>query len=461
MGGHWVALLTVLRLLRSDAAWYRGKKYVPANSAVFIAKYCFDFDSSGTNNQTGAGEVSFVVHGADPAKGDFKVILLNDQQESYPDSSSRWPGFDCGDERLQKVAKAQLLIRAKSLPENNKLHTFIVERLRPRFWFLAILDCSGVSRTIDYDLHLLNIKQGWLAEISMDRCGVASLCAFFFVYMSITMAQLYAIFLADNTSSNTKHPLRLLLTFGICAALWGIVFYTIDTLWYASAGEDTFVLYIASKLCKAWSKFTLLLILVLLSKGRCISLDLHLRDIFQAVLLVGPFCIVCVGLELWGEYDQSQKYTTSFVYGTWGGAVLVCADLALLCFYARNLLSSWHRESNADKKMFYRSWGLVYSSSFLSLPVSVIVAHFVSPWVRVETVLILNNSIHCVLLSLLVIGLWPDRTQKAFCIDKPNAELQCTFGNTAGGLLEDELKTRGGDYEEFNMEDSILANGNG
>lgn len=457
MRGHWLALLTVLRLLRSDAARYRGNKYVPANSAVFIAKYCFDFAE--LSNKTGAGEVSFAVNGAVPKKGDFKVILLNDQQDSYPDSHSRWPGFDCGDERLAKVAKAQLMIHAKSLPSNNKLHTYIVERLRPRFWFLAILDCSGVSRTIDFDLHLLNIKQGRWAELSMDRCGISSLCLFLVVYMVLGLLQVHAIFLAST--ARTKHPLRLLLTFGIIAALWGIVFYAIDTFWYASTGEDSYVLYIASKLCKAWSKFTLLLILVLLSKGRCISTDLHLRDIFQAVGIVGPFCIVCVGLELWGEYDQSQKYTTSFVYVTWAGAVLVCADLALLFFYVRNLLSSWRRETNSDTKVFYCSWGLVYSSSFLSLPVSVIVAFFVAPWVRVETVLILNNSIHCVLLCLLVIGLWPDRTQKAFCIDKPNAELQCTFGNQAGGLLEDELKTRGGDYEEFNMEDSILANGNG
>lgn len=454
MGGQRVALLTVLSVARwSHAVWIRGTKEVPANSAVFLAKYCFDFDPS--RNNTGSGEVDFILKTAGPAKGIMKFILLDDQSDSYPDTNNRWPGYDCDDESLKTVAKAQLAVQVENLPSNNRLHTFIVERLRPRYWFVAALDCSGQARTIEYELHLVNIEQGWLKEVSMDHCGIWALGTFSTVYLLTALLQVHAIFL--QSTARTKHPLRLLLAFGICAALWGMGFYTFDTFWYAARGEETFLLYFAAKGFKAWSKFTLLLIAILMSKGRGISRDLQVRDIFHGTLIVGPLMLLCLGVELWGEFDQSRKYTTSFVYSTWFGGVLIFADLVLLVMYVRNVAHAYSQEGDARKKEFYRTWGFVYSSAFLALPFSAIIAFFVGAHVRIEVMFIVNNSIHATLLGLLVVGLWPSQAHTVFCIDSCNAELASTFGNTAGSLLDVELKK--GEYDAMG-EDSILT-GNG
>lgn len=291
----------------------------------------------------------------------------------------------------------------------------------------------------------------------MDHCGLIPLGLFLAVYMGTALMQVHAIFL--QSTARTRHPLRLLLTFGICAALWGMGFYFFDTIWYASRGEDTFLLYLAAKLFKAWSKFTLLLILVLLSRGRCISHELHCQDIIHGGVIVAPFLIVCFCLELWGEYDQSRNYTTNFIYWTWVGGVLIFADLLLFGFYVKNLLQTYGEESDVAKKAFYRTWGTIYSTAFLALPAATLIAIPISPWVRVESLFVISNGVHSVLLGLLVIGLWPERTQPVFCID--NHDLASTIGSS---LFDEELKTggRGGDYQQFNMQDSILsAEGNG
>lgn len=374
----------------------------------------------------------------------MKILLLDDQGDSYPNSNDRWPGFDCDDKRLDTVAKKQQVMKLKNIgrqdPMLTRLHTYIVEKLRVRYWFVVALDCSGIDRTIEYELHLRNPKQGWLSEVSMDHCGILTLGFFLFVYLGTSLLQVKAVF--TQSTARTKHPLRLLLTFGMLSALWSTVFFTFDTYWYATRGEDSWLMYVLSKLSKAFSKFTLLLIAILLSKGRAITHELHLRDIMHAAIIVTPLVTLSWILEIWGEYDQSRLYTTNWIYSSWAGIVIILLDLVLLALYGSNLHRTWREEADEHKKQFYRTWGCVYSSAFLNLPVSAIVACFVSAHVRVEVMFIFNNSIHSLLMTLLMLGLWPEHSQSVFNIDK---SLACTFGNP-----DEELKSGlKGDYSEF------------
>lgn len=438
-------------LLRSDAAWIRGETTVKPNGAAFIGKFCFDYDVKLNNS----GEVDFTMLSADPAKGLVKILLLDDQRESYPDGNSRWPGFSCDGERLKVAAKTQTTVPLEQLRNDGRLHTYIVERIRPRWWFVVVLDCSGIQRTISYDLHMINVKSGWLRELSLDRCGIAAIAIFCGVYTIICLAQLYAVFRTSEMVARTKHPLRLLLTFGICAAVWGMAFFLLDSILFAIRGVETFLLYLASRVLKAWSKFTLLLILLLLSKGCGVSRDLRPRDIWQGSFLIGPFLLICIWLEMYGEYDQSRKYTTDFVYRTWVGGLLVLADLVLLVIYGLNVRTSYQLESSQDKKMFYSTWGSAYSLAFLTLPIAVLISPWFSAWVRSEVLFLINNITHSILLSLLVAGLWPENSQTPFCID--NKDLASTFGNQSGLL---DVADADAELSAFNAKDGV-GEGNG
>merc|ERR1719454_1957387 len=115
----------------------------------------------------------------------MKIVLLDDEVGSYPDSNNRWPGFDCNDKRLQAASKNYLNVEVDKLQVHNRLKTYIIERIRPRYWFIAALDCSGVSRTIEYDLHLRNQEHGWLQELSMDYCGLEPVCVFLVAYVGL------------------------------------------------------------------------------------------------------------------------------------------------------------------------------------------------------------------------------------------------------------------------------------
>jgi hypothetical protein len=427
----FVVLSCLSRLPWSAATWTHGTLSVAKNRAVFISKFCFDYDADGNHS----GEVDFRVTTVSPTSGTMRVILLDDQADSYPNSMSRWPGYDCTDQRLETAAKTQLFFDANQLVGTGRLHTFIVERIRPRWWFLAIVDCDGMDHELKYSLHMTNTKAGWMEELSLDRCGLGTYVFVCLIYLGIGIVQIKAVVM--QSSARTKHPLRLILCFGINAALWSTGLYALDTLWYAWHGKNMYGVYFTAKCCKALSKFSLMFILMLLSRGRCISADLLLKDLWQNTMLVAPFLVLCLMFEIAGESGEAAKYNTGFVYGTWIGGVLVFFDMVLLGIYAYNLKNSYAAEADPDKKNFYRKWGCVYSTSFFALPAATILAFFVAPWVRERVMFRVTNMIHATLLALLVAGLYPERTQTAFCIDE-SPQLASTYGLCTDNMMASE-----------------------
>ncbi|CAE8699543.1 unnamed protein product, partial [Polarella glacialis] len=242
----------------------------------------------------------------------------------------------------------------------------IYEKIRPRWWYVALIDCDGVERTIDYAVHQTNIKRGWLEEFPMDRCTPASLSFFTALYMVQGAFQAFAIVKKSNFAA-TKHPIRVMLGSTIFTAASGMLLFVLDALWFASHGEDQPVMYMAAKFLKSLSKHGLFAILMLLSEGRCISRELLVADVIRWSLLLAPFLAAGLCLELWGENAQSRKYTTDSIYSTWVGAALLLADLCLLVQYVRNIMRSHASESDFASRAFYRGWGNGESVELCSL----------------------------------------------------------------------------------------------
>eukprot|EP00931_Biecheleriopsis_adriatica_P044310 TRINITY_DN2533_c0_g1_i1.p1 TRINITY_DN2533_c0_g1~~TRINITY_DN2533_c0_g1_i1.p1 ORF type:complete len:444 (-),score=40.74 TRINITY_DN2533_c0_g1_i1:93-1424(-) len=432
--------MQLLCLHVAAAAWVRGSVNLPAGGAVFLAKFCMDFrQDSNTGNYV--GKIWTNLHSPTPGAGHVEYVLLDDESESYPDGSedqvSSKYRFACGTALLEHAKRWSTEVNASSLESGKSLSSDIVETIRPRWWYVAILDCSGEERTVDYSVHLTNPKLGWLRELSMDRCGLNLMYPFLAVYFCLSVLQLYALAM-QSTTALTHHPLRLMLTFVVLSGMAGISFLVIGTIYYALHGEDQSNLYMLAKLGRAASKYSLLCTLKLLSQGQGISTPFKLQEVWRAARVIVPFMIAGTVLEIWGEYSQSRKYTTDFVYATPIGGVIILIDLALLYNYLMNICRSKRAENDLVKRQFYTNWGYTYALAFLVLPLSVAVSLMVSPWVRAEVVFLVNNIAHVLMLALLMAGLWPGRTQTAFCIDVLSTEGQ-VFGIKAG-LMEQSAR---------------------
>eukprot|EP00931_Biecheleriopsis_adriatica_P044312 TRINITY_DN2533_c0_g2_i1.p1 TRINITY_DN2533_c0_g2~~TRINITY_DN2533_c0_g2_i1.p1 ORF type:complete len:444 (-),score=37.94 TRINITY_DN2533_c0_g2_i1:174-1505(-) len=434
----WHLQLIFLRV--AAAAWARGSINLPAGGAVFLAKFCIDYrkDSRPGNY---VGNIWANLHSPNAGSGQVQYVLFDDESKSYPDGTEAQFAsnyrFACGTPRLEHSKRWRSEFNASELTAGKSPSSDIFETIRPRWWYVALLDCSGQERTIDYAVHMTNPKLGWLQEFSMDRCGPHWMYLFLAAYACLSVAQVYALH-KQSTTAVTQHPLRIMLTCIVLSGAVGMLFLLMDTIYYAWHGEDQSNLYMLAKLGRAVSKYSLLCVLKLLSQGQGISSPFELRELWRTARVVAPFGIAGTVLEVWGEWSQSRKYTTDFVYVTPMGGVIMLLDLALLYSYLSNVYRSKEAEPDILKREFYAKWGFVYALAFLVLPLSAAVSLIVSPWVRAEAVFLINNFAHIVMLALLVVGLWPDRTQEVFCIDRPSTEAQ-VFGIKAD-LLEESAR---------------------
>lgn len=404
----------------------KGSILVPARKAVFLTKFCFDFDRNGR----ASGDWHLELTDASPKIGDMELLIFDDESYSYPDEDAMWD-FQCGSQSLKKAAKIESPINISALPAGGKVAMPLQQRLRPRWWFVAVIDCSGIQRTVDYSLHMTNPLQGWQKEFSMDHCGLRSVVFIFSLYLALVFAQQRAVM---QESESARHPLRLILLAAIAAACVGMLAIVLDGLWFARHGDSQASLHIVGKFFKVFSKGSLASILLLLSKGICISQPLHVEQMCHFGRLLTPFFGACLVLELWGEYSQSRTYTTGFIYCTWFGGALIMADLGFLVLYLKNLHCSYVAEFDVDRQRFYSCWGPMYALAFIVLPSATLLASVLSPWVRAEAIFLVTNGVHAAMLTMLVVGLWPEHAQKFFCID--NDKLAKTIGITTASLLE-------------------------
>lgn len=417
-----------------------GSVTVPAHRMVFLHKFCYDYNAD--PGRVGQWEATL----RSDSGGDMDLVLFDDQASSLPDSSHIDWNFQCGGERLISTSRGITHLNG------TQMNTFegmeirdrgIIQHIRPRWWYVAVVDCSGEDRRLDYTLHMWNVKQGWQGELSMDRCGLPVLAAFFVAFSALLSVQAFTRTM--TTSACVRHPLRTCLAASLAAASVGSGLQLLNGCLLARNGHELRSLYVEGKLCKWTSKLLLTCAIMLVSRGHGISHPLRSQHLFRAFRLLAPLFLGCCVLDVAGECAQSRKYTTDSVFVSWYGAALVGLDACMLLCYLSNLLRVLSRETDEVKRRFYAMWGPAYSLAFCILPAATVVAAKVSSWVEVKVVFILTNAVHLSLLAVLVSSLWPERSLRAFCID---CEELCETYGLGSDLLPSLLSVKGLDVDK-------------
>mmetsp|Transcript_105961 Transcript_105961/g.341876 ORF Transcript_105961/g.341876 Transcript_105961/m.341876 type:complete len:445 (+) Transcript_105961:49-1383(+) len=396
------------------------------NGTSFLAKFCFDFDRHST-----AGYFNVTLHTlAHSEVADLRLLLLDDQASSYPDAPGAWDAYSC-EEKLAHARWSRPVSKSLTSMEGYGWLLPISEKLRPRWWFVVLLDCSGSGAIISYNVHAWNPLHGWQAEFSHDHYGVLQMCASLLIlYCLVGLAQFRA-FASHCAHSTDGHPLIQVLHAGIACSSCAMFLFICHYGVFARNGRGVVFLYAMAKCCQAVSKCILFSILLLTSQGNCISRAMNAHDVRRLLRMVTPFFLTCVGLELWGEFADSRKYTTDFVYSTSLGKLLVYGDLLFLALFVVNIRESYTSEQDVDKLRIYRVWGSLCVLWFLVLPSVTVLAHFVAPWVRFLVAMGASSFAHVLMYSVLVVGLWPSAGQSYFVLYE--TELVCVDDGDSHG----------------------------
>jgi hypothetical protein len=331
---------------------------------VYLEKFAFDDD--------GGSEVWLDVRAN---SGPHHAILL------YNDNENEWPKvyespLPCA-ERIEEVPGAymQPLITGKW----ERFLYKVQPSVRQHFWYIAIANC-GSTVNLDYEIVF---KNSGGSHFSYDEQGLEALYITFSSFFLCGWPGLVYFIRKLRKRSLLSPILRLLiLSYGLetvgCLCL--LVHYVV----YGKNGIGLNAVGTAGGVCHVVAQLFFVVGLCLLSNGWTIST----QKLNNKRALSGIICLFICGHVGVGCWDLLRdKATTIYLYESPPGFVLIALHFVGLatCTVCLIRCHAFEHHSKA-KRRFYRTVGALFLLWYLALPLQVLIAHFLSPWVRRKSV---------------------------------------------------------------------------
>jgi len=376
-------------------------------------------------------------------------MLFDDEENSYPGPSSDWRAMSCRALKDRSRQWKTVDWTEVAAAEGQQIWFTIRQKLRPRWWYMALVDCSETigeneSYELRYEVHSTNVNYGWAEEFSMDTRFTPLVFAMLLVaYGFLFAAQLHGNRRAaeqraqeDSASGKAAHPFAQLLTMGVALALIESACSALHLALFAKDGFGMPWLQVLAQFMSVAANFVLASLLLLVSQGKCISYIMVASDAWSMLRLLGPFLVSCFALEMWGEHSVSRNYTTNYVYTTPVGWCLILVDVLLLCMYASGLRRTYLVERGCEHAVFYRTWGILYGAWFVVLPVTALLAQMVlAPYVWLIVSLGSKKGVTALLYLALVVGVWPGNTRTYFKLEGEVVESRQRLPGLLGSFL--------------------------
>lgn len=418
-----VTLLCCLSLTRG--AIVKGK--VSSESGFqFIGRFCFDH-----NPDVGyAGEFDLSIK--DPTVGNTLSWVI------YSDESFSWPavldmkrdGRSC--EELTQVhsdgnplapGKASKPVDPASSPDGwVTTHQYITQRLRPRFWYLALANCKNPEslKDIEYSIHFKNMQRSsWEIEFGSNERGMNSL------YLVFLM--LYTVFIGIHAYGVWRlrkelgflHPVVKVFSLAVLFEYLSVFVNAIHFLSFGTNGVGVFWFANLGEVFTAISRVLFISALLLLAHGWTISTDnlnstsrRTIAGILSAFLLLQ---IVLLSYE-WASYNPELTYVTPVEYGL-QFTIIACYLLFGIYFIAIIFGKSYRQEQAKPKKQLYLRLGSTYSVWLFGPPIVAIIVMLLDDWVREKIVAAVTVTVTAVGYCILAFLFWPSRATEYFRIN--------------------------------------------
>lgn len=407
-----------------ESKWVHGSTTIVKGKATVLTKFCIDFNAHCRNHSCpdppGALDLTiFAARRGDcphpPCGGkdpELHLALLDDEYYSFPEVSQVWDELSC--KEVLKASKRNFTVDWRRASTANGTHQggTIVQKLRPRWWYIAVASCSDHDVSFSYSLHLQNPMSGKDAEFSFDAIGISRITlGLSVVFAAVTAFQLNSI---NGWRASTRtvqwgqvHPALLLVLAASSLATIGQACWLRYFWHYQHAGQGGDVWALAGRGGLVSARVLLSFVLLLLAQGECVcSPHITWAAHKEIVRGLGVFGVLSFMLELWGE-SELRSTVTEYVYDTRPGMVLVAFDILWMWIYATRAWRTFQAESRVKARRFFRHYATLFFLWFASLPAVAALARVLSPWVRYYVTCAVNGAVHVAALGLLVYTFQP------------------------------------------------------
>ncbi|CAE8589583.1 unnamed protein product [Polarella glacialis] len=448
-----IALLLAAGPEPAHAKHVSGVASLAPRQARVIAKFCFDYNPAckdGSPCSDPPGRLDFEVFGAKQTGGGFVskedprvyVALLDDEYFSFPEVSQVWSEANCSD--VTKSAKRSFELHWADISKADpgaSVTSKVIEKVRPRWWYVAIASCSDQALEMNYRLYLENSLQGSQKQLSMDEMSIVSIASMFLLlFAGLAAAQIDSWRKWQEFRNGAPAGHSLLLASVVLAAI-GQLFWLSFFQRYKETGETTPSFAITGRASAVAAKTIMQIMLVLLAQGESVCTPgiswVRHKEMVAAMVFYG---FLSFALESWGDREASGS-RIEYIYDTRAGTALVAMELMWLYVYTSRCWNTFQNETRARPRRFYKHYASALSLWFAALPLVAALAAVLAPWVRYRIVFLVSNFAHVLTMSALVYILHPRIAPDLLDLNAKDHEVSNNSEELAGFLgsaLEDE-----------------------
>jgi len=422
-----VCFLAVANLAKGSII--EGELPVTLEFAEYVGHFCFDF-----TNDTDVGNIviDLIRESQEPVltTGALYFLIFDDEQRHWKRAWRTWDASTCDEKKRAASLTTQLKVQGGEWKDHYTIR--IKERVRPRFWHFAFVACDGAQLVspLRYKLHARNYLWGWQQELSVDRMGLPMLYGCFtaaFLLTSLVTAWTVRWRSAVQDAPLREHPYSQLLLLSYVASSASCFFFLVHYMLLTRDGHGSMRIRFLGVLGAVVANCTIFLIAILSSVGWAITrTSLPNRRFFLGLItLVGASTALC---ELRAETTVDQS-TQLYIYQSIPGVLVLMLKIFMFCWFAYQTKETYDEEFHDRRRSFYKVLGISMSCWSVTVPVTVIVAFYISPWWRFKVVTIMDVSARFIgqllLLQLFAGPLSPITAENIFSMrDQNGADMQ-------------------------------------
>ncbi|GAM23190.1 hypothetical protein SAMD00019534_063650 [Acytostelium subglobosum LB1] len=390
-----IVLLVTLFLASSESKYTKGHLSTSSNWH-YVDKFCF------SANRIANGTLTIKATSNNP---NISLIAYDDVQGSW---------FAVYKSHLSCQERVNLGNKLGSVNFNGTAVTIqVLDAMRPHYWYVVAVDCSGNSLNMDYEFTWLNAGNIWKRQFSNDDQGLEQMyLTYFWFFLLLAVYSCYSGWVLTTTKS--YHPIVKLLTISVVLEFLSVFILLIHYGAYSHDGVGAKGLLGFGELLDLASQLTFIMLLILIAKGWAISrITIEEKPIILGVM--GVLSALYLIMFIWYKAGQDPA-STVYMYDTVPGILLLVARSLAMVWFMWCGYNTYMEENHPAKRKFYVYFGVCFSLWFLALPFICIIASAVDPWVRQKAVLAMYVTFNFLALVGMSVLLSPQRASDYFTI---------------------------------------------
>ncbi|KYQ89365.1 hypothetical protein DLAC_10028 [Tieghemostelium lacteum] len=370
-----------------------------AKDWVFVDKFCVNENGAsmkimvnwGDSNKTAGGESLWLYSDKDSNWGQL-----------YNSLSGKNNDLTCFDKR----AFASYRIDHGGL-ENGDFKILPFTQNRDRYWYISFGNCNGQGINLYYEIEITNDGDRFDSVISADQQSIPQAHIFFVLYFFVLLVGC-VISVIKLKRDGLESKVFAVLSIVLAVKLISLFLYLANWNAVIVHGFSVRGLEFGGQFVNLVSVSLWIMLLLLISQGWTISVY------YGSVINKAITAVVVLALTAgsWAIYTMFAYYSRSYMlyvyfWDTIPGYILLAFFITIMVYFLACLHRSYNKNNDDLKKRFFILFGIIFTCWFISLPIVVVVAHFMDSWYRYKVIACLNLVIDALWYLALIVVFFP------------------------------------------------------